>query len=135
MSGLMIGNMQDVVLASGSNIILVPSTGTVYSASFPLKYAEYFGVYIIKKAGTGTISIKVQFQESYVVPDTEGASDSKWVIPEGMPDVFSNINDALARIKNISPVPMKLGRFVFTGLGSNPSDAALTVKLFTQQRV
>lgn len=130
------GGMTDVNNSSGIGTITVPSTTTVYSRSFALKYGTAFGIWLMAGNGSGQANMKIQLEQGYKAPVTEGAADSLWVIGDGVADIYPNLNDGatqLAHIKTVSPVPMKHGRLKITGLGSNPADATLVAKLFIQE--
>ncbi len=115
--------------------IIIPSTTTVYSRAFRLNYGQAFGVWLQAANGSGTANMKVQLEQSYIAPTTEGSADANYVIGDGVADVYSNLNDTTAHIKTLSPVPMKYARFKITGLGSNPADASITIWVFEQEIV
>lgn len=113
--------------------ITIANTTVVYSRHFRLNLAQAFGIWLQAGNGSGTANMKIQLEQSYVVPATEGAADANYVIGDNVADIYSNLNDALAHVKTISPVPMKYGRLKITGLGSNPVDATLTAYIFQQE--
>lgn len=125
------GNATKVSDSDGVTPIAVASNGTVYTKAFSLRQGLYFGVKAILSS-TGSPSVQVQFQQSDVLPATEGAADADWVIPDGMPDVWANLNDKVNHIKALSPVPMTYGRFKLTGLGANPADTTIDIRVFQQ---
>lgn len=131
----LIGGIQEISKADGSSgIIAVASTATVYSRSFDLSLAKFFGLWIIATSVTGTPNIKVELEEGPTRPTTEGSAETTlFVEPDGFDDLFSAINDELAHIKTIAPVPMKYGRLKITGLEGNPADTLVTAKLFLQE--
>lgn len=115
--------------------ITIPTTTTVYSRAFRLNYGQAFGIWLRAGNGSGTANMKIQLEQSNVVPVTEGAADGNYVIGDGVADVYSNLNDALAHVKTLSPVPMKYARFKITGLGSNPADATINIFVFDQELI
>lgn len=121
--------------SSGTGTIVVPSLTTVYTMSFSLKYGIAFGIWLQAGNGSGAANMKIQLEQGYKVPTTEGSADSLWVIGDGVADIYTGLNDTSAHIKTISPVPMKYGRLKITGLGSNPADANLTAYLFQQEMI
>jgi hypothetical protein len=82
-----------------------------------------------------TPNLKIQVEQSYIAPTTEGAADANWVIGDGVPDVYTNLNDSIAHIKTLALVPMKKYRLKVTGLGSNPSDCTLLAVMFSQELI
>ncbi|MEA2036144.1 MAG: hypothetical protein U9O94_01445 [Nanoarchaeota archaeon] len=124
------GAVTPVQLASGSESIAVASTGVVYTKAFPLTYGEYFGLWLIL-VSAGSPDVKVELEQSYAKPDTEGTADtSLWEVTE---EVDAQVNDKLAHVLTVSPKPMNWGRYKITGLGSNPSDTVVTMKNFIQE--
>ncbi len=121
--------------AAGTSPIVVPSTTTVYSNSFKLYYGQAFGIQYKLANGSGTGNIKIQLEQSNVLPAVEGASDANWVIGLGVADIETNLADTLTHVKSLSPIPSKYGRLKLTGLGSNPADASLTSQVFQQELV
>lgn len=109
-----------------SSLLLVASQATVYTESFKWGFGSNFAIQI--KCATGsTPAIRVQLEESYTVPATQGASDTNYVVPDGYPDIFSDIVDTNYHIKAIVPVFGKYARYKITGLAGNPSDATVTI--------
>ena len=132
------GGVSDINNANGVGTIAVPSTTVVYSKSFNLKYGIAFGIWYQAGNGSGQANMKIELEQGYQAPTTEGAADASWVVPAGVAPINSNLNDGatqLAHIQTVSPVPMKHGRLKITGLGSNPADATLVAKLFIQETV
>lgn len=130
------GDVSSVNNSNGGPVpITIPTTTVVYSQSFRLNYGQAFGVWLQAGNGSGTANMKIQLEQSYKPPTTEGSSDSAYVIGDGVADIYSNLNDTTAHVKTIQPVPMKYARLKITGLGSNPADATLTAWIFQQELV
>ena len=110
-------------------------TATVYTDSFKLKQGVYFGLWA-KASATGTPTVKIQLEQSYTAPTlgetSTPAADANFVVPDSFPDIFSNLNDTVAHVKSVSPVPMTYGRFKITGLATNPADTVIDMRLFLQ---
>lgn len=121
----------------GTSPITCASTTTVYSQSKESKYLSAMGIWLIAASpgSLGTPNLKIQVEQSYVDPTTEGTSDANWVIGDGVPDVYTNLNDTIAHIKTLALVPMKKYRLKITGLGSNPSDCTLLAVIFQQEMI
>lgn len=117
------------------NSLACGSTDTVYSNSFLMRWVENFGVWILANSPTGTPSIKIELQESYVPPATEGSADLNYVVGDGVADVYTNLNDENAHVKSLNPVPMQYGRYKITGLAGNASDTVLTLVNFQQEMI
>jgi hypothetical protein len=115
--------------------LAIASTATVYSNSFLMRWVENFGVWILASSVSGAPSLQIQLQESYTSPATEGSADTNYVIGDGVADVYSVLNDELAHVKTLSPVPMQYGRYKIVGLASNPADTVITIVNFQQEPI
>lgn len=125
---------------SGSNGIVpitIASQATVYSYSFGLKHGQAFGIWLqaTSPGSLGTPKLQIQLEQAYRGPTTEGNSDTNYVIGDGVADIYSALNDTIAHVKTVSPVPMRRARLKITGLATNPSDTTLTAYLFQQELV
>lgn len=129
------GGAQKVVNSNGSPTIAVASTGTVYTKAFPLHLATFFGIWIKATSASGTPNVKVELEQSYTLPATEGSSDGNYIEPDGFDDIFSSINDEIAHIKTVTPVPMSYGRYKITGISTNPADTTVEIYNFLQESV
>lgn len=116
----------DVLSSAGATDIAVASTATVYTRSFPLVYGSAFGL-SYKAASSGTINLKIELEQSFTPPATEGASDANWVVPEGLSAIDSGVTDSNMHHASMSPIPLKYGRLKITGLTGN--DASTTVRI------
>jgi len=130
-AGLM-GGTTKVLDADGTASIGVNADEIIYTGSFPISSSNVFGVWLKAVSATGTPAIKVELEESYTLPTTEGAGDANWVEPDGFSDVFSSIADEIAHVKYLSPDPMPYARFKITGGGANPADTVVTIYRFSQ---
>lgn len=130
--------IKDIQAISGNgrtNTIAVASTGTIYTVSQKIGYAEFFGLWIKPSSASGTPDLKVELEMSHTTPTTEGSSDANWVEPTSFSDLFASLNNETANIISISPVPMMYMRLKVTGINANPADATFTAKLFLQTHV
>lgn len=115
--------------------IPVPSTTTVYSRAFRLNYSQAFGLWLMAGNGSGAANMSIFLEQSAFAPTIEGSQDNNYVVGDGVAPIYSILNDAIAHVKTVSPIPMKYGRFKITGLGSNPADATINIYLFEQEIV
>lgn len=115
--------------------LAVASQGVVYSNSFLMRWVENFGIWVQATSVLSTPSLKIELQESYVPPTTEGSADTSYVVGDGVADVYTNLNDENAHVKSLSPVPMQYGRYKITGLAANPADTIITLVNFQQEMI
>ncbi len=130
-----LGAAQPVLNSDGTpGTIAVASTGVVYTRSFALNGAEYFGLWLIATSVLGTADIKVELEQSYKLPTTEGAADALlWAVPDGMSDVVSSTTTELPHQYSVGPIPMTYARYKLTGVGSNPADTIVEMYNFLQE--
>lgn len=128
-------DVQPVYNSSGSTTIAVASTDTAYTQSIDLKGGEYFAV-AYKAASDGEVNLKIEMEQSFQVPTTEGSSDTMWVEPGNASDIESALADENFHINALGafglPVPLHYGRFKITGQGSN--DASTTISIWLNKQ-
>lgn len=130
---MLMGGAVPVVTAAGSADILVNATDVVYTKSFKLNNGQYFGIAVKAVSATGTAAVKVELEESPLLPTVEGAAETtRFVEPEGFSDII-DISDELMHIKTVTPVPMTYGRYKITGAGGNPADTIVNIWNFMQE--
>lgn len=115
--------------------VLVNGVTTVYSNSFLMRWVENFGVWVLAVSPLTNPNIRIQFEESYVPPVTEGSADTNYVVADGVADVYSAIVDEIVHIKSLNPVPMQYGRYKISGLTGNGTDTVVTIVNFQQEMI
>lgn len=124
------GNMINVLQLAGVSSIAVGGTNVVYSRSFPLNRNVTYS-WDVKLASPGVINVKVEFEQGWARPTTEGSADSThFCVPDNKTStpMFSAITDANLHNTSYSPNATPYGRFKFTGLNSGTTnDAGTTV--------
>ena len=124
---------QNVLNSSGSSTIAVASTGTVYTKYIRFKSAEYFAI-MYKATSDGTVNLKIELEQSYAKPSTEGAADTNYVEPEDVDDIDDSVTDEVWHIKTLNPDPLPYGRFKLTGQTGNHSSTTIEIKFFKQEK-
>ena len=127
-----IGGTSPIMNADGTETILLTTAAIGYSHSFDLSKGVAFGLFIGATSVLGTPSVKVELQESYRRPTTEGAADGAWVVPDGKSALIDNMNDQEPHVVTVNPVPMTYGRLKLTGLSGHADDSLVTARLFQQ---
>lgn len=122
-------NILTVENASNVQEIPVAAAAVVYTKAFSLEQGEYFAL-AYKATSDGDVKLKIELQQSYKLPDTEGSAEDAWIEPDGLSDIESSLADELWHIKQISPKALPYGRLKITGLGApNANDATTTIKI------
>ena len=121
-----------VTLANGSTVLAIAGVTTIYTASRRIKPGEYFSVsYKFVSAG-GAPDVKIEVEQSFDLPTTEGASDGNWVEPEDMSDIEGALVSETMHHKALKLVALPFMRFKITGNAANPADCIGTM-YFTRQ--
>ncbi|MFA5407856.1 MAG: hypothetical protein WC343_03695, partial [Bacilli bacterium] len=110
---------------AGTEDIAVASTGTVYTKSEPLKYNEYFGLFV-KATSSGTVAVTITLEQSYKKPSSEGKADTDWVAPDGASTIIA-LSDENAHIIPISDMKT-MPYFRLKMVGGAGNDASTTVE-------
>ena len=113
--------------ADDAATLAVAGTANVYGKSFSLGHGISFAL-ILTATSDGAVDLDVYVQESDVVPTTEGASDTNWVVPENVSKLI-DITDETRHIIAFSPVVCRYARLYVDGQGSNHSSTVLAAKL------
>ena len=126
------------VVSASDNLtvdIAIASEAVVYTKSFKLAFGDYFAVSYKATSASSTPDIKIELEQSWTEPTTEGSQDDNWVEPEGMADIETSLTTETQHHKSLSPATLPLGRFKITGNGSNPSDTTVNIKVHKQEEL
>lgn len=122
-----------VTLASGSVAIAVGAGATVYTHSIDLANLDTFSLGY-KVANTGVPSIKIEMEQSDVLPATEGAADTNFVVPETISEVDPALGDNNVHRTALFPICCQYVRFKITELTTTVADSVLTMNISAQNR-
>lgn len=113
----------------------IGANATYYTNSIDVgSHGTNFGIKVKATSVTSTPKYTVQYQESDVRPTTEGAADTEWAIPQGAPDICTDIIVETPIITSISLVPMNFLRFkIITAALGHDADSLFTLKFFKQE--
>ena len=115
----------DLIALAGGASLAVGTTSTAYSQSFALPRDHSFGLEY-QTTSSGVVSVQVDVEHSNNAPVTEGASDSNFVLGEGVAAVNANVADELVHFSSFAPVVCQYVRFKFTGLGANDATTVIS---------
>lgn len=122
-------------ILSKTNVWDIPviSTGVVYTRSFDLRRGLYFGLWALaNSAGTPEIKVELELAPEKPTEAQEGVAATTLFAIKDSDVIYTSINDKVAHVTPVSPVPMSFGRFKLTGIGSNPADSTIKLYLFQQ---
>lgn len=111
--------------------IAVASTGVAYGKSFPIFRGCTYS-FDVQFDSSGTVGVTVELEQSDVRPDTEGAVDTKYVVPDNKTvPMFSAIANKLRHNVAYTPNATAFARLRYTGVGSNHSSTTATMSKVT----
>lgn len=79
----------------------------------------------------GNVALRIELEQSNVLPVVEGEADEKWCIPDDALEFNDNLIDENYHIKAYPPAPTKYGRFKITGLDLNDASTGISQLLLT----
>lgn len=114
--------------------LAVPSQTTVWTNNFRFGFAVSFGIQF-QCANSTTPNVKIQLEHSYLDlsdgnqgnTNQQQLTNSAYVIPDGFPDVVSNVVDNNWHIVGILPVMAYHCRYKIIGQAGNPADTTITI--------
>ena len=124
------------IFDGATDVIEIPCGGvsTFYSRSIKLAYGKYFAISYMATS-TGVVELKLEFQQSWVLPTTEGSDDANWVEPEGASDINATLADEVWHHESIAPVAMPFLRVKITATGANHASTTLQLKFHMQEEL
>jgi hypothetical protein len=126
--------VRDVKSVLDAAAIPVGAGATVWSRSFSLRFGKYFALAYLA-GSAGAVDLTIQLEQSFypLTEAEEGLTNAKYVIPESLPDIHTNLADTLWHNKSFSPVAMPYGRLKITSAAGVAN--TLTPKLSVQEEV
>ena len=113
--------------SSKGDTLLVTGTSTVYSLAFSVQDSEHFGI-AYKVIGSAP-SVTLQVEESWMLPPTEGSSDSNWTVPSEIPTIATSFStNNTWTLQSLSPVVAPFARIKIVGTGGN-SASQMSLKI------
>lgn len=108
--------------------IAVAGNVVVYGKSFPLPRNTTFS-WMIQLAGSGTKDVKVELEQGFVRPTTEGSADTtNFIVPDNKTSpIFTSISNTSLHQQSYQPNATPYGRLKFTGGAANDASVTVTV--------
>ena len=135
--GKVFGPEAQSIFDGATDVIEIPCGGvaTYYSRAVKLAYGKYFSAAWKATVTAGAPELKIEMEQSWVKPTTEGSTDANWVVPESAADVDTTLTDENWHVASISPVAAPFIRFKISATGTNHASATLQIKLSTQEEL
>jgi len=123
-------SVDQIYNASGVADMPIASNAVVYSKAFKLDGGTKFGItYKPNSTGADVIALKIELEQSHLLPTTEGAADANYVVPEGGMTIVAAAADKLVHIASLSPVVTRYARLKITGGGTNSASTTVNCKI------
>ena len=119
------------LLAGG--VLAVPSTTTVYSATFAIPAGYTFG-YELLFSSDGTVAVDISVEQGDTPPATESAADTNMVVAEGAGTLIQ-VSNELVHTAALVPVVSNFLRLKVTGTGANHASTSLDRFIINQRPV
>jgi len=120
-------NIIDFLKVGKVSSLAVASSAVVYTHSVPMPRQAAF-VWVVRFDSPGAVNAKIDLEQSDVRPETEGAVDTQYVVPDGGAVITAGIVDELVHRIGFAPKVAGYCRLKITGLGTGtPNDAGTTL--------
>jgi hypothetical protein len=122
-----------VINKAGSANIAVGAGATVYTDAVSLCDLNDFALSYIVTC-TGTPNVKIELQQSFRKPVTEGAADTYYSVPETLAPIESSLTNKTIHHRQLSPVTVEFYRFKITEVTGLVSDTVVNMWLSVQRK-
>jgi hypothetical protein len=123
-----------ITLANGSASLAVAGATTIYTKALRVKAGEYFAVSYKFPSALGAPDVKIEVEQSFQLPTTEGAADADyWTTPENVNPIESSLTTETIRHKALNIPALPFLRFKITGAVANAADTIGAMWLTRQE--
>ena len=129
-----ISGVNAITLASGLTNIVIASNAVVYTKAMYIGLSKFHSLSYIASSVAGGIELKIEVEQSFRLPTTEGAADTYWAEPESMSDIVAALTtENQIYHKSLSLIPLPYFRLKITGGAANSADTILNAWLTKQE--
>ncbi len=107
------------------NIPMAGAAAVFYSEAIPLPRMSTFAINIEAESG-GDVKLIVELESANEVPATEGAADSKYVVPDSKSEVIADLADELMHRVPYSPIATDFARLKISADTGNDASTVLS---------
>ena len=118
---------------AGNADIEVPKSGTIYTDSFRFGDVNEFAL-VYKQACTGIPNIKIQMEQSRVLPVTENAADDNFGVPKTVGDIETALTSKTIQMMQLTPITVAYIRFKITEQTGTVTDTVVNIYLSLQKK-
>lgn len=130
------GVVEELSTVKGLQYSDIPVAGavTVYTRSVYVGAGKFFSLAYMANSALAGIDLKIEIQQSFRPPVTEGSSDTYWAKPDGIGDVVASLTvEGVIRHYSLPLIPMGYFRLKITGAAGNANDCLLNCWLNKQE--
>ena len=114
--------------------IEVAGAVTVYTRSVYVGAGKFFSLSYKANSVAAGIDLKIEIEQSFRPPVTEGAADTYWAKPDGIGDVVASLTvEGTIRHYSLPLIPMGYFRLKITGAAGNNADCILLAWISRQE--
>ncbi len=114
--------------------IAVAGVTTVYTKSMYIGAAKFFSLSYMANSAAAGVNLKIEIQQSFRPPVTEGAADTYWSEPVNLADIVAALTTENTIYHQSLPlIPLPYMRLKITGLTGNNADAIVNAWLSAQE--
>ena len=117
-----------------SDIAVAGAAATVYTKAIYIGLSKFHALSYYANSASGGINLKIEVQQSFKLPTTEGAADTYWAEPENMPDIVSALTtEGTIYHKSLALIPLPYFRLKITSGVGNNADTVVNCWLTKQE--
>jgi len=123
-----------ITTAAGSTDLAVAGVTTIYSKAIYVGLAKFFALSYKAVSALAAVNLKIEVEQSFQLPTTEGAADDYWKEPVGMADIVGALTMEDTWYHAALPlIPLPYMRLKIMGGAGNAADAIVTAILSKQE--
>lgn len=114
--------------------IPVAGVGPVYTRAVYVGASKFHTLSYMANSVAAGIDLKIEIQQSFKLPATEGAADTYWTEPVGMNDIVASLTtEGTIYHASLALIPLPYFRLKITGAAGNNADCILNCWLSKQE--
>jgi hypothetical protein len=120
------GVVRELSTVKGLQYSDIPVAGAVTVYTRSMRTGKFMSLFYLANSVLAGIDLKIEIQQSFRPPVTEGAADTYWCKPDGMADVVASLTvEGTIRAYSLPLITAPYWRLKITGAAGNNSDCLL----------
>lgn len=118
--------VSSAIATDKTTTILVGATQLNYSKAFPISNVlASEGIAVMYKAAGSAVNMRVDFEQSFQEPTTEGTTDTAWLVTD---NITTSVTDTDWHMATLDTADMTYGRFRILGASGNGPTNSIQIK-------